>query len=637
MSYRYTNQSGQSLIELLIAMGVFVLVISGIMFLTLDAHSANRQGGERTKATLLAQEGVEAATSLKNRSWKKLAVGDHGLAAGTVWEFSGSSDSVDKFTRQVGIELVQRDQNGAIVENGGAPDFDTRKVTSKITWDFQPDRPSEVAITAYMTNWRSAKWVQTTQAEFDQGTKNGVVSANASGGELVLESAQGFLGNRFLVEGMQGVGSMTSALMKTSFRFTAQASRQASALAVYLHQEVGQSPTYRYGLQKDNAGSPDGIWLGATNRGYGDFRATATGWQTINLNETVGLEEGSVYHLVIQWQTGTIGTNRYISLRASTPLNNLVAYNNVPEPNSLSFWSTNGGLSWAAVTAQPIFQLISADGTAEGNPYDSLASVNVYGGRFAGELFTVQGSDKQISDVGFYVRKNNSALPNPLDDLYVVVEDAANGTVVERGTLASHDTIAPTYAWRTYAFANPLTLATGRRYRVYLTSPLSNNQRYYQVYRLNNQNQNTANAINYDGLNSLYVASSNSGSSWTTTNNADIGGFQFTVLSGYLTAGDFVSAPFDTQNDATLFNYVAWTSSLPIGTTFWLQLRTARLPGELTTALWFGPDGTNTTYFTQPGEVIPDTPSTRWVQYKLYLSSDGIDTPILSDITLDYE
>ncbi|MBU4370069.1 prepilin-type N-terminal cleavage/methylation domain-containing protein, partial [Patescibacteria group bacterium] len=63
------NQSGQSLIELLIALGVFVLVVTAINFLSLDTYVADRAGGERTQATFLAKEGIEAAISISDNNW----------------------------------------------------------------------------------------------------------------------------------------------------------------------------------------------------------------------------------------------------------------------------------------------------------------------------------------------------------------------------------------------------------------------------------------------------------------------------------------------------------------------------------------------------------------------------------------
>jgi len=136
MRYNYKNQQGQSLIELLVAMVVFILVISSIMFLVLDAHTANRQGGERSKAVLLAQEGSEAALSIAKQGWRNLTEGDHGIDSGSgVWEWLGNSNIIDKFTRKVTVEPVYRDGVGDIVQSGGILDPDTKKITSKINWD----------------------------------------------------------------------------------------------------------------------------------------------------------------------------------------------------------------------------------------------------------------------------------------------------------------------------------------------------------------------------------------------------------------------------------------------------------------------------------------------------------------------
>ena len=86
MSNKLKNQQGQSMLELLVAMGIFVLVVSSVMFVVLDALSANRQGSERTQASLLATEGMEAALSIRNLGWKFLTSGDHGLnGTGASW------------------------------------------------------------------------------------------------------------------------------------------------------------------------------------------------------------------------------------------------------------------------------------------------------------------------------------------------------------------------------------------------------------------------------------------------------------------------------------------------------------------------------------------------------------------------
>jgi len=130
---------GQSLIELLIAMGVFILVISVIAFLVIDAYVADRLGKELTQATFLAEQGLEVARSIRNNDWSSLSVGDHGIATlGGSWTFSGTSDTVDKFTRVVTVETI---------------DSTRKKVTSQITWDLTDLRPQDVSLVEYLTDW----------------------------------------------------------------------------------------------------------------------------------------------------------------------------------------------------------------------------------------------------------------------------------------------------------------------------------------------------------------------------------------------------------------------------------------------------------------------------------------------------
>lgn len=132
---------GQSLIELLIAMGVFVIAISAITFLILDAYVADRAGRERTQATLLAEQGLEAARAVRDSAWANLSVGDHGTAIlGGDWIFQGTSDIVSKFTRVVSVRDI---------------DPDRKEVVSEITWSLTEARPQIVSLVTHFTNWQA--------------------------------------------------------------------------------------------------------------------------------------------------------------------------------------------------------------------------------------------------------------------------------------------------------------------------------------------------------------------------------------------------------------------------------------------------------------------------------------------------
>jgi len=632
------NQKGQSLIELLVAMGIFALVISSIMFLTLDAHMANRQGGERSEAAWLAQSGIEAAQSIKNRGWKYLETGNHGLIINNNrWEFAGAEDNFDKYSRQISVEPVYRDVSGDITETGGQIDFDTKKVVADVAWDFSPARPSEVVIGSIFTNWRSHKWIQTSQAEFDQGAMSNIVST--SEGEGAVELVQGvaqYWGNQFLIESFGTAGNLSRRERQVAMTFTAQNTGPVSEISAYIEEERGNSPVYRYGLQSDASGIPSGNWLGLMGLGYGDLQATTSGWQMISLSENVNLTAGQIYHLVVQWQSGTVNNNNYISLRSSRPQNNMAPYDNTNDPYLTVHW--NNGSRWINSLLEPIFVIIYSDKTFKGNTYTENPETPIYRDLLAGQEFLVPGGDREVSGISFYTKKNTNR--DPADDLYVILYDITSGSQIDQGTLATADTISRNYEWRSYDFPAPVTLIDGYQYRIYLSSPGSDDRDYYLIYQLRNEDSIEFNSVNYLADTSVFSDSRNGGTSWDAYRNSDVGGYRFSSSTGYALSGDFISGSFDTGSDETVYNYFDWTSDVPAGASLSFQVRTANRRNTLGSAVWVGPDGTPGSFYSTQGQVITNDPAAAgllWVQYRAYFTSDGSSTPKLFDSTIDYE
>ncbi|MFH1956384.1 MAG: hypothetical protein ABIJ28_01940 [Patescibacteria group bacterium] len=131
---------GQSLVEVLVAIAIFIGGISLIGFLVIDAGIASRQASERTRALSLAKEGLEAARSIRDNNFANLVNGSHGLVlSGNQWTFSGISDPQDQFNRSVTITEI---------------DSNTKKIVSNVNWQFSSNRPSEVELATYLTNWQ---------------------------------------------------------------------------------------------------------------------------------------------------------------------------------------------------------------------------------------------------------------------------------------------------------------------------------------------------------------------------------------------------------------------------------------------------------------------------------------------------
>lgn len=627
----YHSQSGQSLIELLLAIGLMAIILPALLTGFISSREGKAQEGQRLGATALLREAEEAVRSVREKDWNTFALNGtfHPVVSGSAWSLASSSESVNGYQRQIIISDAQRDPNNFnIVFSGGVTDPSTKKITVSVSWN-TPSFSSVDSTTYYQRYLGNRQYFQTTQVDFNTGTgTNTTVVATGDGGvELGQGAGAGSLyGSQFLLTGTSSIGSMTSSTRKTSLRFTAQNTAIVNTVRVYLQTERGTSPAYRFGIQGNNGGNPSGIFLGS-----GTLTSNSAGWKTITLSPAVNITAGTVYHIVIE-PSGSPTSSNYIAIRRTTPQNLFNPYSTTADSNLNTLFYN--GTSWAVQNFQPMYELDFNNGTYEGNPYDSATAVNIFGANFYGEKFTVTGSDKTVTDVTFYVRKNSAT--NPADSLQVVLWDADTNTLIEEGVLATAAQLTTTYANRTYTFATPRTLTVGKSYRIYLQSPASNSNRYYQTYRLNNTNAANYNSINYDGTNSIYTLSTNSGTSWTDTGiYYDLADFQFTVqaTAGYQNSGTFESATIDT-GALGAFNNLTWGEALAPNTNIRMQLA---INNDNSTWDYFGSDGQSGTFFDSTMSAIPlNRINGRFIRYKATLSGDGTATPTLNDVSINY-
>ncbi len=151
------SQSGSSVIEVMIAMAIFIIIAASSVVTILGSFTTTRLAKEETLATLFAQEGLEAVQSIRNQAWSNLVVGTYGLEnSGGNWIFAGSPDldPSGKFTREAVIVAVERDTGGDIVSSGGIVDNDTVQVTVNVNWSFTPTRQNTVTLDTYLTDWQ---------------------------------------------------------------------------------------------------------------------------------------------------------------------------------------------------------------------------------------------------------------------------------------------------------------------------------------------------------------------------------------------------------------------------------------------------------------------------------------------------
>ena len=159
MEIKYIKK-GFSLVELIIAIGVFAIVGSGVFYVITNTYSNYYGTGDRQTVTEFAQEGVEAVRAIRDNSWQDIEDeidNTNGVSkdANNYWQFSGGSDSLGSLTRTIDITEVYRDGSGDIAETGTL-DTDTVKAVITVS-GFGMD---DYVLTTYISNWSIAEWEQ---------------------------------------------------------------------------------------------------------------------------------------------------------------------------------------------------------------------------------------------------------------------------------------------------------------------------------------------------------------------------------------------------------------------------------------------------------------------------------------------
>ena len=138
---KFSNKSAFAVIEVLLAIAVFVMSATSIIYLLVDASSSNQQGKDRFFASTMAEVGLEAARNIRDSGWTNLTTGNHGIALQNgKLAFAGASDTdgSGRFTRQVSVSTVSADK---------------MLVTSTVSWRSPMLQPLTISFSTFLENW----------------------------------------------------------------------------------------------------------------------------------------------------------------------------------------------------------------------------------------------------------------------------------------------------------------------------------------------------------------------------------------------------------------------------------------------------------------------------------------------------
>ncbi len=139
---RASDQRGFSVVEVLLAAGVFALLVTGLVGAVVYGRASSDSAGDRSQALSLAEEGIEATRNIGDAAYANLAAGTYGLTqTSNQWAFSGASDTSGIYTRQI------------VIAAAGA---NRQSITSTVTWPQSGGTTGTVTLTSRMVNWTTA-------------------------------------------------------------------------------------------------------------------------------------------------------------------------------------------------------------------------------------------------------------------------------------------------------------------------------------------------------------------------------------------------------------------------------------------------------------------------------------------------
>lgn len=637
------KSKGQILVETIIGVGVIGILLSAIIPLFLVGVKAGSEAPKFEQAKMLASESIEQAKAMKEENWnnlyRPLGTNNKGAAnpyyivkSGSAWALASGSENLNinnlTFTRQIIIDNVSRTGiNGAgeieASYNATRDDPSTQKITVTVTW------PGSTGVEEidYFTRHENSLWQQTDW----QGEAGSQIDSSSVPGSLRLAQIPGGgttnFGNEFVMDSLTTIFRLNNPNYKLSMRITSQKDGNVNQLRIYIAaQQKGNLVFYRYGLQNDAGGLPSGAYLSSAIANF-----SAVGWQTINLPAPVVVTAGSVYHLVVQYDSGsTPSSGRYIDIRATNPLNHSVPIEMAAD-NSANTLRFDG--SWTVRDQQPVYVLRFTDNTFEGNPYDNREGRTIRGSRFEGEKFTLSTA-KDVVGVGVYMAQNS--IDNPNDSLYVTLRDLTTGSTLVNEAFIAPGLAGTVYSWKTHNFASTISLPAGHQYLLFFSSPGSNASRAYLILNISNPNNPEYNLINWDGINSLASRSADSGTTFIDYNFIDLS-YYLLVSSSIVYApwGELISSSLDTGNaGGGGINRISWATlgALPANTTIRTQLAANN---DNVTWDFSGPNGPGTWYTVSLGTNVwtglyslSASQPARYLRYKIRLeTTDPTVTP----------
>lgn len=147
-----TVRQGFSLVEVIIASAILSIIVGYAATGLVRSHGYLTNSGNKYRAEVLAEEGLEAARNIRDNSFANLADGTYGISSsGSAYSFSGSQDTKDIFTRKVYVSTINSK---------------TKEIKSEIKWTDSGGNQT-ISLSDQLTDWRKIKPLEGEQLIID--------------------------------------------------------------------------------------------------------------------------------------------------------------------------------------------------------------------------------------------------------------------------------------------------------------------------------------------------------------------------------------------------------------------------------------------------------------------------------------
>lgn len=616
MNWAWLRNKGQSILEVILALAVFALFAAAMVSLILGSFETLGRGGDYLAAAALAEEGIEAARSIRDGAWNE-SVFNQSAATSTSgeWQFvgEGTDEQLGKFHRVLTFSPVCRDGSlNLTICPAGQVDLHSREARAVIDWINPVGTAAAVERQTLFTNWDSHDWVQTDwsggsgQSLWSDGTRYGSDDSKVN---------------------VTTVGQLK--LANQPFFWSAVSSPVTQVLNSVHCRSADDCFTVGNAI---TSGPPAGRgelilnWNGANWLRVGPLGSVPN----VNLSSIFCLLAGDCWvvgspssgELIIRYSGGS-----WTRFPASGGIPNVVL-NDVFCVTATDCWAVgaaSGGeliIRWNGSTWSRVGPSVTAP-DVNLNSVFCLTVNDCWAAGASGVIIGWNGGVWSLSqDTG--VETWNDMFMLSAADGFVVGSTGA----IRRWNGADWNTSYPAGSgtWRAVEMisaADGFVVGSGGESR-----------------RFNGADWNTVvNSGTAQTLNSLVLTSPRTG--WSV---GDGGVIRQLTGGGYETSGELVSSAFD-MTDPSPVQIIEWDEQIPVcvpvsACNIKFQIRTAPdvsgAPGVWTA--WYGNAGPASYFTAGAGSLISTILNGNdWVQYRVELAGDGNSTPILNEVRINYK